>query len=81
MPFFPAFQSHAPIGSRYKFGLYQGFLGHVSTTTTEIYARASEKKKQEALSRVNPGIIKEGKTTWQKDKSLLGYLKDLRAKY
>ena len=26
-------------------------------------------------------IIKEGKTTWQKDKSLLGYLKDLRAKY
>ena len=57
------------------------FLGHVSTTTTEIYARASEKKKQEALSRVNPGIIKEGKTTWQKDKSLLGYLKDLRAKY
>ncbi len=57
------------------------FLGHVSTTTTEIYARASEKKKLEALSRVNPGIIKEGKTTWQKDKSLLGYLKDLRAKY
>ena len=57
------------------------FLGHVSTTTTEIYARASEKKKLEALSRVNPGIIKEGKTTWQKDKSLLGYLKDLRTKY
>lgn len=81
MPFFPAFQSHALIGGGYKFGLYKGFLGHVSTTTTEIYARASEKKKLEALSRVNPGIIKDGKTTWQKDKSLLGYLKDLRTKY
>lgn len=57
------------------------FLGHVSTTTTEIYARASEKKKQEALSRVNPGMIKDGKTTWQKDKTLLGYLKDLQSKY
>lgn len=57
------------------------FLGHVSTTTTEIYARASEKKKQEALSRVNPGVIKDGKTTWQKDKTLLGYLKDLQSKY
>lgn len=57
------------------------FLGHVSTITTEIYARASEKKKQEALSRVNPGVIKDGKTTWQKDKTLLGYLKDLQSKY
>lgn len=81
MSFFPTFQSHAPIRSGYKFGLYQRFLGHVSTTTTEIYARASEKKKQEALSRVNPGMIKDGKTTWQKDKTLLGYLKDLQSKY
>ena len=57
------------------------FLGHSSTTTTEIYARASEKKKQEALSKLNPGIIKEGKSSWQKNKELLGYLKSLQTKY
>ncbi len=57
------------------------FLGHSSTTTTEVYARASEKKKQEALAKLNPGIIKVGKTTWQKDKALLGFLKDLQRKY
>lgn len=57
------------------------FLGHSSTTTTEVYARASAKKKEEALSKLNPGIIIEGKTSWQKDKELLGYLKDLQRKY
>ncbi|HTO36780.1 MAG TPA: tyrosine-type recombinase/integrase, partial [Brumimicrobium sp.] len=57
------------------------FLGHSSTTTTEIYARASEKKKQEALEKLNPGIIKEGKTCWQKDKELMQYLKNLQQKY
>jgi len=57
------------------------FLGHTSITTTEIYARASEKKKQDALSRVNPGIVTDAKSTWQKDKTLLGYLKDLQSKY
>ena len=57
------------------------FLGHSSTTTTEIYARASEKKKQEALAKLNPGIVKNGKTCWQKDKALLGFLKELQRKY
>jgi site-specific recombinase XerD len=57
------------------------FLGHSSTTTTEIYARASEKKKQEALEKLNPGIIKTGKSCWQKDKELMGYLKNLQHKY
>jgi site-specific recombinase XerD len=57
------------------------FLGHSSTTTTEVYARASEKKKQEALSKLNPGIIKNGKTSWQKNKELMNYLKDMQRKY
>lgn len=57
------------------------FLGHVSTTTTEVYARVSEKKKQEALAKLNPGIITNKKSSWKKDKALLTYLKDLRQKY
>lgn len=57
------------------------FLGHSSTTTTETYARASEKKKQEALEKLNPGIVKKGKTYWQKDKELMQYLKNLQQKY
>ncbi|MDD4591577.1 MAG: tyrosine-type recombinase/integrase [Parabacteroides sp.] len=57
------------------------FLGHSSTTTTEIYARASEKKKQEALEKLNPGIVRKGKTCWQKDRELMGYLKSIKQKY
>ena len=57
------------------------FLGHVSTTTTEVYARASEKMKQKALSKLNPGIVQEGKTSWQSDKELLSYLKSLQTKH
>ena len=57
------------------------FLGHVSTTTTEVYARASEKMKQKALSKLNPGIVQEGKTSWQSNKELLSYLKSLQTKH
>ena len=57
------------------------FLGHVSTTTTEVYARASEKMKQKALSKLNPGIVQEGKTSWQNNKELLSYLKSLQTKH
>lgn len=57
------------------------FLGHVSTTTTEVYARASDKMKEKALSKLNPGIVQEGKTSWQENKELLGYLKSLQTKY
>ena len=57
------------------------FLGHSSTTTTEVYARASEKMKAEALSKLDPTIVKDGKTSWQKNKELLSYLKDLQNKY
>lgn len=57
------------------------FLGHSSTTTTEVYARASEKMKQKALSKLNPGIVQEGKTSWQSNKTLLSYLKSLQTKH
>lgn len=57
------------------------FLGHASTTTTEVYARASEKMKQKALSKLNPGIVQEGKTSWQGNKELLSYLKSLQTKH
>lgn len=57
------------------------FLGHSSVTTTEVYARASEKMKMEALAKLDRSIVKEGKTSWQKDKGLLAYLKDLQNKY
>jgi len=57
------------------------FLGHVSTTTTEVYARASDKKKTEALQKVNPSIVTNRKTTWQKDGQLLDWLKSLQQKY
>jgi integrase/recombinase XerD len=53
------------------------FLGHSTTSTTEIYARASAQKKMEALRKVNPSIVTDGKTTWQKDGELLEWLKAL----
>lgn len=57
------------------------FLGHSSTTTTEVYARASAQKKLEALKKVNPSIVTDRKTTWQKDGELLRWLKEMQLKY
>lgn len=57
------------------------FLGHVSTSTTEVYARASAKKKMEALQKLNSSIVVSKKTSWQKDGQLLIWLKSLQQKY
>jgi len=57
------------------------FLGHVSTTTTEVYARASDRKKMEALQKLNPSIVADKKTSWQKNGQLLCWLKSLQQKY
>lgn len=57
------------------------FLGHSSTTTTEVYARASEKMKSEALQKLDNTIVREGKSSWQKNKELMAYLKGLQNKY
>lgn len=57
------------------------FLGHSSITTTEIYARTSAKMKMEALQKINPSIVTDRKTSWQKDGKLLSWLKELQQKY
>ncbi len=57
------------------------FLGHSSITTTEIYARTNAKKKMEALRKIDPSIVTDRKTTWQKDGKLLSWLKELQQKY
>lgn len=56
------------------------FLGHSSTTTTEIYARASDKMKSKVLSKLDNTIVQEGMTSWQKDKGILEFLKNLQDK-
>lgn len=56
------------------------FLGHSSTTTTEIYARASTQKKLESLKKINSSIVTDRKTSWQKDGELLGWLKEMQLK-
>jgi site-specific recombinase XerD len=57
------------------------FLGHSSITTTEIYARTNAKKKMEALRKVDPSIVTDRKTSWQKDGKLMSWLKELKQKY
>lgn len=57
------------------------FLGHSSTITTEVYARASEQMKLRALQKVNPSIVTDRKTSWKRDGKLLGWLKEMQSKY
>lgn len=49
-------------------------LGHTSIQTTEIYARADSKHKQEALSKAYQDIYPDEKAEWE-DKSILDWLK------
>jgi site-specific recombinase XerD len=53
------------------------FLGHSSINTTEIYARASIRQKKEALEKTSVTPYNDVKTSWQKDKKLLEWLKEL----
>lgn len=53
------------------------FLGHVDISTTEVYARADAEMKRAALEKVNADVIPTGSTSWQSDKDLLSWLKDL----
>ena len=59
--------------------LIRDILGHVSIQTTEVYARADSKQKREALEKayvdVTPETSKE--KSWEKDGSLLEWLKSL----
>jgi hypothetical protein len=53
------------------------FMGHVSITTTEIYARIDSKQKQEALEKVSKIEVQPDKRSWQKDHALMALLKSL----
>lgn len=54
-------------------------LGHVSIQTTDIYARADSKQKREALEKAYVDVIphSEMEKSWEKDRSLLEWLKGL----
>ena len=54
------------------------FLGHSSITTTEVYARTSAQKKMKALQKVNPSIVTDRKSSWQKNGVLLNWLKEMQ---
>ena len=54
-------------------------LGHVSVTTTEIYARADSEAKREALEKAykDIGITLPNVNTWERDPKLKAFLKSL----
>ena len=52
-------------------------LGHVSIQTTEIYARADNKQKREALEKAYKNLVPENakEYEWEKNQNLLDWLK------
>lgn len=52
-------------------------LGHADVSTTEIYARADEKMKLEALKKAYENPTNEDLPSWKKDNDLLDWLKSL----
>lgn len=55
-------------------------LGHVSTQTTDIYARADSKQKREALEKAYLDLVPENakKRDWERNQDLLDWLKGLQ---
>jgi integrase/recombinase XerD len=52
-------------------------LGHVSVQTSEIYARIDGEMKRKALEKVSSYALPNAMPSWQKDKSLMEWLKGL----
>ena len=52
-------------------------LGHVSVQTSEIYARIDGEMKRKALEKASSYATPSEMPSWQKDKSLLEWLKGL----
>lgn len=50
-------------------------LGHVSITTTEIYARVDSRKKREAIQKAYTEVAPDVTPTWLVNDNLLGWLK------
>jgi len=55
-------------------------LGHVSTQTTDVYARVDSKQKREALEKAYVKLVPdtEKECEWEKNQNLLGWLKSLQ---
>jgi site-specific recombinase XerD len=53
------------------------YLGHVSVTTTEIYARVDAEEKRKAVENAYPVQSQEKIPKWEKDKDLLEWLTNL----
>lgn len=53
------------------------FLGHVSVTTTEIYAKVDEEEKRKAIENAYEVPSQEPVPEWESDKGLLSWLSDL----
>ena len=53
------------------------FLGHVSTETTEVYAKADAEMKRKALAKAQLDLPVENQTSWQKNESLMSWLQSL----
>lgn len=51
------------------------FLGHVTVTTTEVYARADAEIKRKALEQSYPKLIPEDIPQWSEDKDLMNWLR------
>lgn len=52
-------------------------LGHVSVQTSEIYARIDGEMKRKALEKVSSYAFADEIPSWQKDKPLMEWLKEL----
>jgi site-specific recombinase XerD len=52
-------------------------LGHVSVQTTEIYCRIDSEMKRKALEKASGNPVNNEMPVWQKDKSLMDWLKSL----
>ncbi len=53
-------------------------LGHVSVQTSEIYARIDGDMKRKALEKASSYAIPNDMPSWQKDVSIMEWLKELR---
>jgi len=53
------------------------FLGHASVTTSEIYARADNRMKREALERAYAPALPKDEPHWADDENLLSWLREL----
>lgn len=53
------------------------FLGHVNTSTTEVYAKADAEMKRKAFEKAHFDVPLESQTTWQKNETLMSWLQSL----